>query len=194
MVRAHAKAHRRAWAAGSHAILATPERLRHVGHVIIGGFARVIRGIDAHPRTRPRPLRAGRELALARARRSGRRARRPQADRPLRDDGPRGAADLSLYPKGELKIVPELAPATAAVTTTCGGRRQHEPIGRGLRSSVASIGDLARSLHSAASKTCPRSSSSAACASSNAASAAPSSADASPSGFQLAAYSNYSPR
>ncbi|MGI8478925.1 MAG: hypothetical protein ACR2M2_03570 [Gaiellaceae bacterium] len=47
MVSAHAKAHRRAWAAGSHAILATPERLRHVGYVIIGGFALVIQGIDA---------------------------------------------------------------------------------------------------------------------------------------------------
>jgi hypothetical protein len=129
-----------------YAILAALERHR-VSYVLIGGFARVLQGteelthgLDLAPSLRAENLR---RLTLVL---EGLGARLPNGKRPaLERDLPTRAVLELRTDAGELKVVP--APAG-----TRGGyddlRRAatREPIGRGLRPSVASIGDLARML------------------------------------------------
>ena len=97
-------------------------------------------------------------------------------------------------PSCELKIVPEPA-GTRGGYDDLRRAATREPIGRGLRPSVASIGDLTRMLaalgreHDLPSLQQLRR----LCELERGLSRT-SRADASPSGFQLAAYSNYSPR
>lgn len=119
---------------------------RHrVTYIVIGGFARVIqgteeitRGIDIVPSTRPENLR--------------------RLDTALRDikaqptDGTEltlgETADASPHPieltteHGEIKVVPE--PAGTRGYDDLRRAANREPLGRGVRPSVASIGDLAR--------------------------------------------------
>jgi transcriptional regulator with XRE-family HTH domain len=130
-----------------YAILAALER-QCVTYILIGGFARVIqgseeltRGLDFVPSLRAENLRRL-ELALEElgAERADRKAlvldEATIRDEPL----------LQLHsPMGELKIVPEPAGTRGGYDDLrrAAGR---EPIGKGLRPSVASTGDLARML------------------------------------------------
>jgi hypothetical protein len=130
-----------------YAMLAALER-RRVTYVLIGGFARVIqgteeltRGLDLVPSLRAENLRRvtlalddlyaervdGKPLALEEA--------------TIRDDP---VIDLQ-SPSGELKIVPEPA-GTRGGYEDIRRAATREPLGRGLRPSVASVGDLARML------------------------------------------------
>jgi hypothetical protein len=119
---------------------------RHrVTYIVIGGFARVIqgteevtRGLDIVPSTRPENLR--------------------RLDAALRDLGARGRDGQELTvdedtivaqplfelttEHGELKIVPE--PIGTRGYDDLRRAATREPLGRGVRPSVASIGDLAR--------------------------------------------------
>lgn len=119
---------------------------RHrVSYVVIGGFARVIqgteeitRGIDIVPSTREENLRrldgALREIGAARV------------------DGRELAFDEALIKEqavielatnaGEVKVVP--IPAGTRGYDDLRRAANREPLGRGVRPSVASIGDLAR--------------------------------------------------
>lgn len=129
-----------------YALLAALERQR-VSYVLIGGFARVIQGteertdgLDVVPSLESDNLRRlGRALDEVDARLAN--GNRPALDRDLHADA---VLDLRTG-AGELKLVPE-------PNGTRGGyddlRRAatREPIGRGLRPRVASIGDLARML------------------------------------------------
>jgi len=126
------------------AILATLDRHR-VAYVVVGAFARVVqgaeeisRGVDVVPSMKAQNL--GRLEAA------------------LRDLGARGAegreiaasglADESVVElvtdRGELKIVPE--PAGTRGYDDLRRAATREPLGRGVRASVASIDDLARML------------------------------------------------
>jgi hypothetical protein len=129
-----------------YAILAALER-RRVTYVLIGGFARIIqgteeltRGLDLVPSLRAENLRrVGLALDDLNARRPDERppvlerdlARQPVLE--LRTDG------------GELKVVPEPV-GTRGGYDDLRRAATREPIGRGLRPRVASIGDLARML------------------------------------------------
>jgi hypothetical protein len=119
---------------------------RHrVTYIVIGGFARVIqgteeltRGLDIVPSTRPENLR--------------------RLDAALRELGARGGDGRELTvdehtvttqpmfelqtEHGELKIVPE--PVGTRGYDDLRRAATREPLGRGVRPSVASIGDLAR--------------------------------------------------
>lgn len=119
---------------------------RHrVTYIVIGGFARIVqgteeitRGLDIVPSTRDENLR--------------------RLDAALRDVEAKGTdgRELSLDPQalaaqpvhefttrfGELKIVPE--PAGTRGYDDLRRAANREPLGRGVRPSVASIGDLAR--------------------------------------------------
>ena len=129
-----------------YALLTALERQR-VSYVLIGGFARIIqgteeltRGLDLTPSLRAENLR---RLALALddldARLSN--GTRPQLDRDLlRQDVLELETDA-----GELKIVPKPA-GTRGGYDDLRRAATREPIGRGLRPRVASIGDLARML------------------------------------------------
>ena len=80
------------------------------------------------------------------ARAARRRTRRPSGARPRRSDDPRRSrCSNSRSPKGELKIVPEPA-GTRGGYDDLRRAASREPIGQGLRPSVASLGDLARML------------------------------------------------
>ena len=128
-------------------ILAALERQR-AGYVLIGGFARVIQGteeltegLDLAPSLRPENLHALRlaldELGAVRV--DGKPLRLDETT--IRDD-----AVITLQTRcGELKIVPEPAGARGGYDDL---RRAatREPLGRGLRAQVASLGDLARML------------------------------------------------
>lgn len=125
-------------------ILQTLDRHR-VSYIVIGGFARVIqgaeettRGIDIVPSTRAENLRRldaalreigaertdGQELALDEA---------TAAEQPL----------IELITEyGEMKVVP--TPAGTRGYDDLRRAANREPLGRGVRPSVASIGDLAR--------------------------------------------------
>ena len=127
-----------------YAILAALERERAI-YILIGGFARMIQGteelthgLDLAPSTKEENLR---RLALA------------LEDLEARDSKGRPVAldrDLARAPvleletsAGELRIVPEPAGTRGGYDDL----RRHatrEPIGKGLRPSVASIADLAR--------------------------------------------------
>jgi len=130
-----------------YAILAALER-QGVTYILIGGFARVIQGseelthgLDLVPSLRGENLRRlGLALEELGAERADRRAfvldETTIRDEPL----------LELQsPKGELKIVPEPA-GTRGGYDDLRRAATREPIGKGLRPSVASLGDLARML------------------------------------------------
>jgi hypothetical protein len=129
-----------------YALLTALERHR-VTYVLIGGFARIIQGteelthgLDFTPSLRAENLRRlGFALDDLDARLSN--ARRPELDRDLLRQ-----AVLELRTgAGEMKIVPEPA-GTRGGYDDLRRAATREPIGKGLRPRVASIGDLARML------------------------------------------------
>lgn len=129
-----------------YAILGALEAQR-VSYVLIGGFARVLQGteelthgLDLAPSLRDENLRRfGLALDDLDARLSN--GKRPAPDRDLQTHDV-----LELRTEaGELKIVPEPA-GTRRGYDDLRRAATREPIGRGLRPSVASIGDLARML------------------------------------------------
>jgi hypothetical protein len=118
---------------------------RRVTYIVIGGFARVLqgteevtRGLDIVPSTRPENLRrldvALRDLD----------ARRPDGHDLTMDETTIATEPvLELTTEhGELKIVPE--PLGTRGYDDLRRAASREPLGRGLRPSVASVGDLAR--------------------------------------------------
>jgi hypothetical protein len=128
-----------------YAILHALERQR-VTYVLIGGFARVIQGteelthgLDLVPSLRPENLRRL-QLALEDldAKRTDRR-RLVLEEATIRDE-----PIITLRsPHGELKIVPEPS-GTRGGYDDLRRAASREPLGEGLRPSVASISDLAR--------------------------------------------------
>ncbi len=130
-----------------YAILAALERHRVI-YVLIGGFARVLQGteelthgLDLAPSLRAENLR---RLTLALEDLGAERVDHKRLvldDRTIRDE-PVIALRAA---EGELKIVPEPA-GTRGGYDDLRRAATREPIGRGLRPSVASIGDLARML------------------------------------------------
>jgi hypothetical protein len=129
-----------------YAILTALERQR-VTYILIGGFARIIQGteelthgLDLVPSLRAENLhRLG--LAL-----DDLDARLPNGKRPALDRDLPAQAVLELRTDaGELKIVPEPA-GTRRGYDDLRRAATREPIGKGLRPRVASIGDLARML------------------------------------------------
>lgn len=129
-----------------YAILAALEKER-TAYVLIGAFARVIEGsdeitlgLDLTPSTRPENLRRL-ELALAaiNARRADGRA--PELDRTAFEREP--VVELQTG-HGEVKVVP--FPEGTRGYEDLRRATIREPIGRGLRPSVASPADLARML------------------------------------------------
>lgn len=118
-------------------LLATLDRHR-VAYIVVGAFARVVqgaeeitRGVDIVPSPRPENLR---RLAAA-----------------LDDVNARGPAldeERAVYgyatDRGELKVVPE--PEGTAGYEDLRRAATREPLGQGLRPSVASTADLARML------------------------------------------------
>ena len=126
-----------------YAILAAIERHR-VSYVLIGGFARILQGteettygLDLCPSLRAESLR---RLARAIDDLGAERVDR----RPLvLEDAIRDKPLIPLHSSaGELELVPEPA-GTRGYDDLCRAATR-EPIGKGLRPSVASIGDLAR--------------------------------------------------
>ena len=124
-------------------VLATLDRHR-VAYIVIGAFARVVqgaeevtRGVDIVPSTRPQNLEKL-EAAMSELGARGAGGQEPTA------------ADLDREPleletdRGELKIVPE--PAGTRGYDDLRRAATREPLGRGLRPSVASLDDLARML------------------------------------------------
>ena len=129
-----------------YAILTAVERHR-VNYILIGGFARVIQGteeithgLDLAPSLRDENLRRlGLALNDLDARLRG--GKRPALDRDL----PKHPVLELRTDAGEFKIVPEPAGTRGGYDDLRRGAAR-EPIGRGLRPRVASIGDLARML------------------------------------------------
>jgi hypothetical protein len=127
-------------------LLTALERQR-VTYVLIGGFARIIQGteeltdgLDLVPSLRAENVR---RLGLAL---DDLDARLPNGKRPALDRELSRRAVLELRTEaGELKIVPEPA-GTRGGYDDLRRAATREPIGRGLRPRVASIGDLARLL------------------------------------------------
>jgi hypothetical protein len=125
------------------AILAALERQR-VPYVLVGAFARVVRGteelthgLDVVPSTRgANPRRLALALEAVDARQPGGRAVALELDL---TGGPVLEVETSA---GELKVVAE--PAGTRGYDDLRRQATREPIGKGLRPSVASIGDLAR--------------------------------------------------
>jgi hypothetical protein len=129
-----------------YAILTALERQR-VTYILIGGFARILQGteelthgLDLVPSLRAENVR---RLALALEDLDARltNGKRPALDRDL----PTQAVLELRTDAGELKIVPEPV-GTRGGYDDLRRAATREPIGRGLRPSVASIGDLARML------------------------------------------------
>jgi hypothetical protein len=129
-----------------YALLTALERHR-VTYVLIGGFARIIQGteeltygLDLTPSLRAENLR---RLAFTL---DDLDARLPNGEqRELDRDLPRQAVLELQSEAGELKIVPEPV-GTRGGYDDLRRASTREPIGRGLRPRVASIGDLARML------------------------------------------------
>jgi hypothetical protein len=129
-----------------YAILAALERHR-VSYVLIGGFARVLQGteelthgLDLAPSLRSENRRRL-ELALEELD-----VRLPNGTRPVLERDLSRQPVLELRSKaGELKVVREPAGTRGGYDDLRRGASR-EPIGRGLRPSVASVGDLARML------------------------------------------------
>jgi hypothetical protein len=129
-----------------YALLTALERQR-ITYVLIGGFARIIQGteelthgLDLTPSLRAENLR---RLGLAL---DDLDARLPNGKPPaLARDLSRQAVLELQTDAGELKIVPEPV-GTRGGYDDLRRAATREPIGKGLRPSVASIGDLARML------------------------------------------------
>lgn len=127
------------------AVMQALERYRAT-YIVIGGLARVIqgsgeltRGIDVVPSTKPENLR---RLGLALADLN---ARRPDGKQVALEESLTSVPVLELETDhGELKIVPE--PEGTRGYDDLRRAANREPIGSGLRPSVASVGDLARML------------------------------------------------
>jgi hypothetical protein len=128
-----------------YALLQALERQR-VTYIVIGALGRVIHGsdevtdgLDIVPSTREENLR---RLGLALEELN---ARRPDGKAPVleRDLVGRGVLELETD-VGELKIVPE--PAGTRGYDDLRRRAEREPLGQGLRPSVASVDDHARML------------------------------------------------
>ncbi len=120
---------------------------RRVTYVLIGGFARIIQGteelthgLDLAPSLRAENLRRL-GLSLDDLDACLPNGKRPALDRDL---PPQAVLELQTD-AGELKIVPEPA-GTRGGYDDLRRAATREPIGRGLRPRVASIGDLARML------------------------------------------------
>ena len=130
-----------------YAILAALDRQR-VTYILIGGFARVIQGadeftsgVDLVPSLRVENLR---RLTVALEDLGAERSDRKTLV--LEEATIRQEPLLELRsPAGELKIVPEPA-GTRGGYDDLRRAANREPIGKGLRPSVASVGDLARML------------------------------------------------
>jgi hypothetical protein len=129
-----------------YAILAALERQR-VTYILIGCFARVLQGteelthgLDLVPSLRAENLR---RLTLSLEDIDARlpNGKRPELDRDL----PTQAVLDLRTDAGELKVIPEPV-GTRGGYDDLRRAATREPIGRGLRPSVASIGDLARML------------------------------------------------
>jgi hypothetical protein len=126
-------------------LLAALER-NYVSYVLIGGFARVIRGtdeltsgVDICPSLRPERLdRLERALAELEARRVDRRRLALDEEALARESVIRLRTA-----KGELQIVPEPAGTRKGFDDLRRGA-SYEHIGHGLRPQVASVADLAR--------------------------------------------------
>jgi hypothetical protein len=127
-----------------YALLQTLDK-RRVTYIVIGGFARVLqgteeitRGLDIVPSTRPENLRrldaALRDLD----------ARQPDGRELTIDENTIAAQPVVelATEHGQLKLVPE--PAGTRGYDDLRRAATREPLGRGVRPSVASIGDLAR--------------------------------------------------
>jgi hypothetical protein len=131
-----------------YAILAALERQR-VTYILIGGFARIVQGteelphgLDLVPSMRPENLR---RLTLALEQLGAERA--DGKDVSLDSASIREQPLLTLRTSvGEVTIVPE--PAGTRGYDDLRRAATREPIGRGLRPAIASIGDLARMLAS----------------------------------------------
>ena len=130
-----------------YAILAALER-RRVSYVVVGAFARVVQGaevithgIDLVPAIRTENL--GRLRLALEDLEASRVDGKPVVldDATIRDESP---LELS-SPAGELKVVPEPA-GTRGGYDDLRRAATREPIGKGLRPSVASTADLARML------------------------------------------------
>ena len=126
-------------------ILAALER-RRVSFIVIGGLARVIqgtgeitRGIDIVPSTKPENLRRL-DAAL-----TDLNARDSDGTAPSLEETIPNEPLLELTTdRGRLKVVPE--PAGTRGYEDLRRAATREPLGAGVRSSVASVGDLARML------------------------------------------------
>lgn len=128
-----------------YAILKTLDRHR-VTYIVIGGFARVIhgtdeltRGVDVVPSTRPENLRRLEEAVrdLGAVHQDGKELR-------LGEDAALEPVLALRTGAGELKIVPE--PEGTRGYDDLRRAATREPLGQGVRPSVASTGDLARML------------------------------------------------
>lgn len=126
-----------------YAILAALDR-RRVAYIVVGSFARVVRGaeelpdgLDIVPSLRPQNLERLRE-ALADLEAVS------LEGKPISLDETSDASIGAGSPAGELKIVPE--PKGTRGYDDLRRAATREPLGRGLRPSVASTGDLARML------------------------------------------------
>lgn len=127
------------------AVLQALDRHR-VTYIVIGALGRVIQGsgeltegIDIVPSTRQENLR---RLGLAL---DDLHARRPDGTRPALERDLPGQPVLALHTDaGELKVVPE--PAGTRGYDDLRRAATREPLGRGVRPAVASLGDHARML------------------------------------------------
>ena len=129
-----------------YAILTALERQR-VTYILIGGFARIIQGTEelTHGLDLVPSLRAENRRRLGVAL-DDLDARLPSGRQPALDRDLANQAVLELRTDaGALKIVPEPV-GTRGGYDDLRRAATREPIGRGLRPSVASIGDLARML------------------------------------------------
>ena len=124
-------------------LLATLDRHR-VAYIVIGAFGRVVhgaeeltRGVDIVPSTKPENLR---RLETALAELDGRRADGQNIELDQANDQ---VIDVSTS-RGQLKIVAE--PAGTRGYDDLRRAATREPLGRGLRPSVASVDDLARMM------------------------------------------------
>jgi hypothetical protein len=127
-------------------LLQTLERHR-VTYIIVGGFARIIqgademtRGVDIVPAMRDENLR---RLDLALEELGARRTDRKKLT-PLQSDPSPEPVLVLATELGELKIVPQPEGTRGYDDLRRAATREY--LGRGVRSSVASVGDLARMI------------------------------------------------
>ncbi len=127
-------------------LLATLDRHR-VAYIVVGAFGRVVqgaeeitRGVDIVPSTKPENIR---RLEAALADLDARRVDGQEVDFEQHTQTDERVVELSTA-RGELKIVPE--PTGTRGFDDLRRAATREPLGRGLRPSVASVDDLARML------------------------------------------------